>query len=134
MINKPDISSEGNLHKWLLITTMMFSLFSFSGCIGNTPNQEQQVFRTELVVANNLVVKSTILFNGTFKKFSANNITSIFSKIVIKNVLIVHNLLSKTRFDYISEHKFTFEHAEKFFQIRKTSQSSEEDLPHLFRG
>ena len=133
MINKPAISSEGILHRWLLIATLLFSFFSFSGFIGNALNQ-QQLFKTELVVNTNLVVKSATLFNGTFKKFHTNDISAIFPKFEIKNVLIVHNLLSKTRFDYTSAHIFTFEQPKKFFQIRKVSQSSEEDHPHLFRG
>jgi hypothetical protein len=128
----PDISSKKSLYRWLLTVTFLFSFFSFSGYIGNVLHHEQQVFSTELVVKT--VVKRTTHFSGTFKKFPAKDISSIFSKPVIKNALRVYNALSKTRFDYTSAHIFTFDPTERFFRIRKTLPGTEEDLPLLFRG
>lgn len=133
MINKLDISSERNLHGWLLMPTLVFVFFSFSGFIGNAPDQ-QQVFRTELVVNTNLAVKKATHFNGAFKKPPIINISAIFPKLEIKYVLIAYNLLNKTQFDFIATHTFTFAQPQKFFRIRSISQSSEEDLSHLFRG
>ena len=134
MINSPLIAFKSVLQKRWLIATLLFSFFFFSGFSGNTPDQEQQVFRTELLVASNPIVKKATVWKTTFKKYTANAASSFFPKSVCNNAVIVCNQLSKLRFDTASAQAFTFELPEKFFPVIKSSQSSEEDLTHLFRG
>ncbi len=132
MICKPDISTNKSLNRWLLVATLLFSFFSFSGFAGNTPNQHQQIVRTELVVKSISVAERAVHFNGSFRA-CANYTSAIFPKFQLQNALKVYTLLIKTRFNCTSALIFTLEQPKRF-QTRKTSQPSEQDHPHLFRG
>ena len=132
MINKPNTSEEGNLGRWLLKITLLFGFFFFSGFNSNPWNRLPQVPKTEIVSKTNSVVKRATFFSNTFKSH-ASDVSVIFPKFDIKGALIAYKLQTKTRFDHICAHLFTFEPHKKF-QIRKISPSSEEPHLYLFRG
>lgn len=133
-MSKSAISTERNLHQWLLVmATLVAGFFSFSGYAETISYTQPQVARTELVFRIQEFGQSTIHFYSTLRKPSVNNVLAIFPAFDSQHVLLTYNLLNQIKFDFISTRLFTFAQPHKF-RVRKIPQRSTDNIPHLFIG
>ena len=121
---------KDKLSKWLLTVALLFSIFTFSGYIGISTSQQQPYRNTELVYSINSNAKRNISFERVLTKFNENVIFDSFSKSVINEVLLLHNRIAKTKFDYLLKQIVTGKKVVRFTKLKINPHSSNEDFPH----
>ncbi len=134
MVDNKHIPVKGKLSKWLLTVTLLASIFTFSGFIGNSPPKQQPYRNTELVFSFSSNAKRTISFERVLTKFYGNVISDSFSKSVINEVLLLHTRLAKTRFDYLAKQIFTAKLAVRFTHLKTIPHNSDKEFIDSHQG
>ena len=125
---------KDKLTKWLLTVTLFFSIFTFSGYVGNSQSRQQQATQTELVISNNhKTCKRTISYK---KAFVLNGFSEPFNCLYKNwtNTLFTYNILIKVNLDTISRQFYSHNPTDRFLQKKTIPQSSDEDIFVTFIG
>ncbi|GAA0886506.1 hypothetical protein GCM10009120_51050 [Sphingobacterium siyangense subsp. cladoniae] len=119
------------LTTWLLTVTLLFSIFTFSGYVGNNKPRHQQAPQTELLISiNHKPCRQAFSYKKVFELIRTNEF-SISSYKSWTNTLLTYNILTKVKIDSISK-QFRFHmFAECFLSVKTIPQGSEEDILQL---
>jgi hypothetical protein len=124
------LSYKGSLKKWLLTTTLFFSLFNFSGYVGPTLSVQAQAVQTELVFSyNHHVTRQSVSFYSVYTDscFTAAQVFARYHYPV--EALAAYNRLISVKLK--NSLKIGHQHlaADCFLQHKTIPQSSNEDSP-----
>ncbi len=128
MINTKHPYYKDRLTKWLLTLTLLFSVFTFLCNIGNLQTRQQESKQIEIVASiNSKIYNRAISYKKGLKLVSfISPINALYKS--WKNSLITSNLLTKVKLDNISKQYQSHKFAYRFLQVKKISQSSDEDI------
>ncbi len=121
MVKTNPASCKHKHSKWLLSVILFLGLFCVSGNPNNCQTGPKQIVKTELV---SVYREASKLFNSrdfaTFLEVPAGN---DFSKNNVPEILLLHNKLSKTKFDALKRIFIT--NSTHFLLIKAIPQSQE---------
>jgi hypothetical protein len=111
------------LPKWLGTVILFFSTLFFSDYTSSSKSLYQQNARTELVYLNNSKAsRGTVCYKKS--PVSAYKNKFFYSSLKYKiSTLLLHNRLTKVKFDTISKKSCSIRITGRFFQIKKIPQS-----------
>ncbi len=134
MTNTRYTHQKNKLAKWLLMVTLFFSIFTFSGYAGNYQSKQQRATQTELVISYDCrTCKRTISLKKAFELVSCNEfLISPYKNWT--NTLFIYNILTKVKLDSITRKFCSHKFAHHILQVSTIHQNFDEDIFVNFIG
>jgi hypothetical protein len=130
MTNSRNIQPKVLMAKWLLISTLVVSLFAPFGPAGQSVLQSQKA-RTELVFSNNAKPGSRAL---VYQIRAAHTHHQFIYNTSLLHVchLLVYGRLSKVKFDQLLRQAVCFKTCQRFYHLKIIPQNPGENLGDCF--
>ena len=124
-MNNKTIYRKNKLTKYLLTISMLFSVFTFYGFVGQSISQQHKTTQTELVFSSKKTLKKKVFY----KKAVSLSLESVLNSSLtyFKNVLMSYNVLTKVAFNSVSKKTQSFELINIFLQRKTIPQISDQD-------
>lgn len=127
------IYHKSRLSNWVLIAAFLFSVFSFSGYVGNAKTQPKTT-QTEFVSSYKTQKIGRPLFFTKVCVFVYSDIPPLSIRGYETHFLVNFNRLTKTRFDHNKKQGLSFKPSEQFIPIKTMPQSTNEDIASILLG
>lgn len=134
MINISFTYHKDKLTKWLLMVTLFFSIFTFSGYSNNSQSKQKLVTQSELLLSNNHKTgKRTISYKKAFELIRFNSYLNRHYT-SWTNALFSYNLLTKIKLFNILKQFYLYKFTHPYQQVKTIPQSSDESILGLNIG
>ena len=132
MINIPFTYHKDKLTKWLLMVTLFFSIFTFSGYSSNSQSKQKLATQSELLLSkNHKTGKRTISYKKAFELIRFYSYLN-GQRTCWTNALLTYNLLTKIKLNNISI--LFIQVPPPFQQVKTIPRSSDENIFELYIG